>query len=505
MKRLLSAALLAASLVAHPLGAQETVDRDMVARIRAEGFQDSHVMETLSWISDVYGPRLTGSDNYRKAAEWARDRMTRWGLADAHLEAWGDFGPAWSVERFSVEMVAPTYDRIVAYPSAWTPSTSGTVRGTPVRVDISSPADFDRYRGTLKGAIVMLGKPSRPRDPFKAPSSRFSDAELAEMAAATDPGEPRDYASEEKEWYEIMENAGRTMDFLHDEGIAALLQPSRTDDEVLSVSGLGDYLHPRALFPAFVISKEQYGRISRLLDKEVPVTLELSLTTHFDSTDTKGYDIVAEIPGTDPALEDQLVMLGGHFDSWHSGTGATDNGAGSAVAMEAVRILERLGVRPRRTIRIGLWGGEEQDYYGSAGYVRNHFGDPMTGTATPAAAKVSAYFNPDNGSGRIRGVYLQGNERVRPIFRAWLAPFADLGASTLTVKNTGGTDHMSFHAVGIPAFQFIQDPLDYDTRRHHTNLDVYEAASEEDLQQAAVILATFVYQAAIRDEMLPRR
>ena len=498
--------ILAATLIlgAGALSAQEPVDRDMVARIRAEGFQDSHVMETLSWLSDVYGPRLTASANYRKAADWAVDRLTRWGAANAHLEAWGDFGPAWSVQRFSVEMTAPTYDRIVAYPMAWTPSTQGTLSGAPVLVNISSPEDFDAYRGKLRGAIVMLGRPGRVASPFEAPSKRQSDEELAQQAAATDPGEPASYEAEEVEWLEIMADAGKVVDFLKEEGIAALLRPSSLDNHVISVSGLGNYLQPRAFFPAFVISKEQYGRIVRLLEKDVPVTLELSLTTALDDSDTKGYNVIAEIPGTDPALREELVMMGGHFDSWHAGTGATDNGAGSAVAMEALRILNELGVRPRRTIRIGLWGGEEQDYYGSVGYVKQHFGDPMTGQAKPAAAKVSAYFNLDNGSGKIRGVYLQGNERARPVFEAWLAPFADLGATTLTVRNTGGTDHMPFDALGIPGFQFIQDPLDYDTRRHHTNLDVYEAASEEDLQQAAVILATFVYHAAMRDEMVPR-
>lgn len=501
----LAALLLSASPHRHPASAQEVVDLDAMARIRAEGFQRSQVMETLSWLADVYGPRLSGSTAYRRAAEWARDQLAAWGLADARLEPWGDFGPAWSVERFSVEMTAPVYTRIVAYPAAWTASTGGVVRGTPVPVQISSPDDFDQYRGQLAGKIVMLGLPSPEASRFEGTAERWTEAQLDSMAAVTDPGEPRSYAAEEEEWWDLQARVQATIDFLKNEGVAVLLQPSRLDGNALSVSGIGDIIHDRNPgFAAFTISKEQYGRILRILEKDVPVTLEISLDTKLDASDIRGYNVLAEIPGADPALRDQVVMLGGHFDSWHSGTGAVDNGAGSAAAMEAVRILMALGVRPRRTVRVALWGGEEQDYFGSAGYMKAHFGDPMTGKAEPAAARVSAYFNLDNGSGRVRGVYLQGNERVRPIFRAWLAPFADLGATTLTTANTGGTDHLAFAAVGIPGFQFIQDPLDYDSRRHHTTLDVYEAAVPEDLRQAAVILAAFVYDAAMRDEMLPR-
>ncbi len=491
--------------LAFPAGAQDAVDETAIARIKMEGFQHSQVMDTLSWISDVYGPRLTASTNYRKAAEWARDRLTTWGLANARLEAWGDFGPAWSIRRFSVEMTEPTYTRIVAYPHAWTPSTPGVVRGTPVAVEISSEKDFEKYRGKLAGAIVMLGKPSPAASPFEPPARRFTDEQLRDDERATDPGEPRSFAEEEKAFAEFLGKATATLDFLEAEKIAALLEPSVRDNNVVEAAGLGYYSGTKPRFPGFVISKEQYGRILRLLEKKVPVTLELSLTTTFDASDTKGYNVIAEIPGTDPALRDQIVMLGGHFDSWHAGTGAVDNGAGSAVALEAVRIIQALGLKPRRTIRVALWGGEEQDYYGSIGYLTAHFGDPRTGETNPEQAKVTGYFNVDNGSGRIRGVNLQGNELMRPIFEAWLEPFQHLEASTLTVENTGGTDHIPFNGIGIPAFQFIQDPLDYESRRHHTSIDVYEAASEPDLEQASVILASFVYHAAMRDEMLPRK
>ncbi len=500
----IAAALALAAIVA--VGAQESVDEVAIARIKMEGFQRSQVMDTLSWLSDVYGPRLSASANYRKAAEWARDQLTKWGLANANLEPWGEFGPAWSVNRFSVELVEPTYTRIVAYPHAWTPSTPGVVRGTPVLVQIASEADYEQYRGKLAGAIVMLGKPSPAASPFEPPSRRFTDADLTGQERAIDPGEPRSLTAEDEDYQKFLGRSKATLEFLAQEKIAVLIEPSVRDNNVLEAAGLGYYTGTEPRFPGFVISKEQYGRILRLLDKKIPVTLELSLTTTFDASDTKGYNIVAEIPGSDPALRDEIVMLGGHFDSWHSGTGAVDNGAGSAVALEAVRIIRTLGLSPRRTIRIALWGGEEQDYFGSVGYVATHFGNPRAGEAPkPEQAKVSGYFNVDNGSGRIRGVNLQGNELVRPIFEAWLEPFQYLEASTLTVRNTGGTDHMPFNAIGIPGFQFIQDPLDYDSRRHHTSLDVYEAASEADLQQASVILASFVYHAAMRDEMLPRK
>ncbi len=497
-------ALVLAAVIA--VGAQETVDEVAIARIKMEGFQHSQVMETLSWLSDVYGPRLSASTNYRKAAEWARDQLTKWGLANANLEAWGDFGPAWSINRFSVEMIEPTYTRIVAYPHAWTPSTPGVVRGTPVAVAIASEADFDKYRGTLAGAIVMLGKPSAAASPFEPPSRRFTVTELTGQERATDPGEPESLAAEDEDYQKFLARSKATLDFLTKEKIAVLIEPSASDNNVVEAAGLGYYTGTEPRFPGFVISKEQYGRILRLLDKKIPVTLELSLTTTFDASDTKGYNVVADLPGSDPVLANEIVMLGGHFDSWHSGTGAVDNGAGSAVALEAVRIIRSLGLKPRRTIRIALWGGEEQDYFGSVGYVAAHFGNPRAGEAAkPEQAKVSGYFNVDNGSGRIRGVNLQGNELVRPIFEAWLEPFQYLEASTLTVRNTGGTDHMPFNAIGIPGFQFIQDPLDYDNRRHHTSIDVYEAASEADLQQASVILASLVYHAAMRDQMLPRR
>jgi len=498
---------IAALTLALPLRAiaQEPVDQRAIAAFKVEGFQRSEVMETLSWLTDVYGPRLTNSPGYRAAAEWVRARAQQWGLANAHLEPWGRFGPGWSVDRFSVEMLAPSYNRLVAYPMAWTPSTPGVVAGTPVPVQISSPADFARYRGKLRNAIVMLGAPEPPGLPFTAPASRLSEDRLQSLREQLHPGQPQSYQQGMAEFQTYQEQYRAILGFLRDEGVAVLLEPSSRDGLLVEVASVGYYLgNTEPLLPAFVIAKEHYGRVLRLLDKGIPVKLEISLTTSLQSRELEGTDVIAEIPGTDPQLGRELVMLGGHLDSWHSGTGATDNAAGCAVAMEAMRILKASGAKPRRTIRMALWDGEEQGYLGSIGYVRNHFGDPDTKVLKPEQAVVSAYFNLDNGSGRIRGVNLQGNEAVRPIFEAWLRPFNYLGAATLTTRNTGGTDHEVFHAVGIPGFQFIQDPLDYGSRTHHSMLDIYESTSADDLQQAAVIMASFVYHAAMRDELLPR-
>ena len=486
--------------------AQERVDEQVIAAIKTEGFQRSQVMETLSWLTDVHGPRLTNSPGYKAAADWAKAQLERWGLVNARLEPWGTFGPGWSVDRYSVEMTEPSYARLIAQPHAWTRSTPGVVTGAPVLVEIASKSDFAKYKGKLKDAIVLLNKLKPAQSRFKAPAVRYTDAELREQEAAIHPGRPESYQAEEAQWEkESLSNDREIMRFLRDEGIAVLVEPSVRDGLIVEVAAVGYFLsNTEPWFPAFVMAKEHYGRLLRLLEKNVPVKLEISLRTTIHEQNLQGHNLVAEIPGSDPQIGNQVVMLGGHFDSWHSGTGTTDNAAGCSVVMEAVRILKAIGVKPRRTIRVALWDGEEQAFYGSIGYIKSHFGDPDTKVVKPEQALVSAYFNVDNGSGRIRGIHLQGNEAVRPIFEAWLKPFNYLGATSLTTRNTGGTDHLIFHAIGIPGFQFVQDPLDYDSQTHHTDLDVYESAVADDLQQAAVVLASLVYHAAMRDEMLPR-
>src|SRR5579864_1848866 len=476
------------------LSAQEAVNERVIAQIKVEGFQHSAVMDTLSWLSDVYGPRLTGSPMLRQAGEWARVELTKWGLANATLESYGPIGRGWTSDRFAIEMTEPQWMRIIGYARAWSPISPPLV-GVPILVDVKSKDDFEKYKGKLRGAIVMNGRPETADIGFQPEAKRLTDDDLKKQEGQVDPAAagfdaPKSLADEEDEFQKALTKQVEIYKFFAAEGIAALVEPSPIA-EVVRVGGFYDQIW-RPTFAGFVISREHYGRIMRLLDRKQAVKISLSLASRFfDNVD--GFDVVAEIPGSDPVLKSEVVMLGGHLDSWHTGTGATDNGAGCAVALEAVRILKAIGVQPRRTIRVALWTGEEQDYFGSLGYVQKHFGDFKSMSLKPEHAKLAGYFNLDNGSGRIRGVNLQGNEAVRPIFDAWLQPFRYLGATTLTTLNTGGTDHMPFDALGLPGFQFIQDPLNYESRTHHSNLDLYEEAVPDDLKQAAVIMASFAY------------
>jgi hypothetical protein len=417
-------------------------------------------------------------------------------------------------------MTEPAYLHAIAQPLAWSPPTNGRVSGTPMVVEVSSPADFDTYRGRLNGAIVMNGRPATtPATSFVPTATRYTDDELVRASAAIDParrilvdfGGP-DYAGAERERRAGIERRAVIAKFFRDEHVAAVLVPSPLSSGVVTATDAGGFdltgaawkiPNPDFAPPSFVLAREHYGRIARLVERKRPVTVALQLDAEI-IRDVKSVNIVAELPGGDPGLADQIVMLGAHFDSWHTGTGATDNGAGSAVMMEAMRVLEAVGARPRRTIRLALWDAEEGGHLGSSTYVRNHFADPRTMALKPEHAKLAGYFNLDNGTGKIRGVFLQGNEAVRPIFAAWLKPFEILGATALAAQRVGGTDHLDFDHVGLPAFQFVQDPIDYETRTHHTNMDVLESIQEGDLQQAAAIVATFAYQTAIRDEPLPR-
>jgi carboxypeptidase Q len=521
MKRIIMPILLFALIFVFPTSAQEPVDQSIIARIKQEGFQHSQVMETIFYLADVHGPRLRGSPNYKAAAEWAVKTLNQWGLSNAQLEPGGFTGRGWTLNKFNVEMIEPQYQHVIAYPLAWSPATKGLVSGKPVIVELNSPRDFPRYSGKLRGAIVLMGKPSdKPAAHFEADAKRFTEDELKRGAQALDPAEKLlagydgpNYAQSEKSRREGLERRAVLSKFFVDEGVAALLRPSPLDSANLAATDAGGFdlsspnyklPVPELAVPSFVVAREHYGRIYRLLEHKLPVKLEVNLQVTIHDVGP-GYNVVAELPGVDPRLKDELVMLGGHFDSWHAGTGATDNAAGSAVMMEALRILKTIGVKPRRTIRLALWDGEEGGHLGSITYVKNHFGDPATMQLKPDHAKLAGYFNLDNGTGKIRGVYLQGNEAVRPIFESWLQPFHYLGATTLVIQSVGGTDHLDFDHVGLPGFQFIQDPIDYETRTHHTNLDVYESILPDDLKQAAVIVAGFVYHTAMRDEKLPRK
>ncbi len=516
--------------------AVEKVDAEMMSKIRKEGMDNSKVMDTLSWMTDVVGPRLTGSPQMKHANEWTKTKLTEWGLENAQVEPWGTFGRGWSLDKFSANVIEPVPFPLIGYPKAWTPGTNGAITGEVVYLDIKTEADFEKYRGKLKGAIVLSVPMREVKAWFNPPGTRFTDTELLTMSNAAPPGAggPRQggpaagapNSEQMQRFRELQAVAQKRAEFLRSEGAAVLVDIGRVGDGgtlFVSSGGPRDKNAPQAL-PSITVTVEHYGRIIRMLEKGVKVKMEVNIQAKFHDDDMMAYNTIAEIPGTD--LKDEVVMLGGHLDSWHSGTGATDNAAGCAVGMEAVRILKALGVKPRRTIRIALWSGEEQGLLGSRGYVNKHFAERKTAPGQaptgqpgggggfgaqgpialkPAHDKFSAYFNLDNGTGKIRGVYLQGNEAVRPIFRAWLEPFRDLGASTLTISNTGGTDHLAFDAVGLPGFQFIQDEVEYDTRTHHSNMDVYERLQADDMKQASVIMAAFVYNAAMRDEKLPRK
>ena len=518
--------------------AQETIDLGMYLRIMDEGFNHSHVMDYASALDDDIGPRLTGSPSLAKANEWTKNQFAAMGCTNAHLESWGDFGMGWEQLNTWVRMVSPDPAIFIAQATPWSPSTNGPLTGTVVHVNVQEEKDLDQYKGKLAGKIVLLGD-MRPVPPVDKPLwTRYTDEELAAMTSypRAGGGMPPNLKKRLMAYIKRRELMGKLMQFLVDEHVAAIIVPSRDGGAGGGSGGTffddnGTWLSPepykpanRMKIPVVVMAIENYGRMFRLLAANVPVTVQMDVETKFTGDDEQGYDTIAEIPGTDPQLKDQVVMVGGHLDSWIAGTGATDNGAGTVVAMEVMRILNALHVQPRRTIRVALWTGEEQGIFGSHGYVKNHFGSFPVSTAPdqmklpeflrkpagpltilPEQKLVSGYFNLDNGSGKIRGVYLQENAAVAPIFAAWIAPLKSLGVTTLTMRNTGGTDHLSFDAVGIPGFQFIQDPLDYETRTHHSNMDVYEELSPSDLKQAAVVEAIFVYNTAMRDQMLPRK
>jgi carboxypeptidase Q len=520
--------------------ATESIDIGMYQRIRDEGLNHSHVMEFASALMDGIGPRLTASPNAKKANEWTRDTLTKIGLENAHLEDWGEFGMGWQQMNTWARMVSPDTAVLILQSTPWSPATSGPVTGDVVWVDIHEEKDFDKYKGKLTGKIVLYGAMREVPPVDKPLFERNTEKDLEEIAefpvSPASPGGPREMNPRLRAYLERMRMIDKIAQFFADEKVAAVIEPSRDAkngggsggtffDDNGATLGRTPYLADKKVkIPVAVAAIESYGRLYRLVQAHVPVTVEINIDTKFTGDHEHAYNTVAEIPGTDPKLKDQVVMLGGHLDSWIAGTGATDNGAGTVVAMEAVRILKALGVKPRRTIRIALWTGEEQGLFGSKGYCKEHFGSAALSTAPdqmalpefmrratgplevkPEQKLISAYFNVDNGSGKIRGVYTQGNAAVAPIFAQWIAPLKDLGVTTLTMRNTGGTDHLSFDAVGIPGFQFIQDDLDYESRTHHSNEDVVERLQPADLEQIATVEAIFVYNAAMRDQMMPRK
>jgi carboxypeptidase Q len=519
----------------QPQPAKEIIDYTMYQRIRDEGITHSHVMEYASALADGIGPRLTGSPNLKKANEWTRDQLTAMGCSNAHLEDWGEFGMGWQQLNTWVRMTSPDTAVFIAQAAPWSPSTNGAVSGAAIWVDIKEEKDFDQYKGKVAGKIVLLGEMREVNPVDKPLFTRMDEKDLAKVEDF--PLEkPKPFSERVPDYVKRRNLREKTAQFLASEHALAVILPSRDgansggsggtifDDNgsfLTKTSYLRDDIDP---VPVAVTAIENYGRVYRLLKANVPVSIEMNIDTKFLGDHEHGFDTIAEIPGTDPALKDEVVMVGGHLDSWIAGTGATDNGAGTVVAMEVMRILNALQVKPRRTIRIGLWTGEEQGLFGSAGYVKQHFGYvPLSTTpeemekpeymrkpagpvvVKPEQTKLSGYFNVDNGTGKILGIYLQQNAAEAPIFAQWMEPLKDLGVTTITVRNTGGTDHESFDAVGIPGFQFIQDRLDYGSRTHHSNMDTYERLQPNDLAQAATVEAIFVYNTAMRDQMLPRK
>jgi carboxypeptidase Q len=546
-------------LAQTPAQAPAPDPNDPIQRIKEEGTKRSEVMQTLSYLSDVIGPRLTASPGMKRANEWTRDQLTKWGLQNAHLESWGPFGRGWTLKKFSAQVVEPIAIPLIAYPKAWSPGTNGPVTADVVYVDARTDTDLEKFKGKLNGKIVLTAPMRDVTAHFESLGTRLDEKELLTLADAPEPrqGGGRPNFAGNPNARAAATFAASKLRFFEQEGVAMLIDPGRGDGGTIFVQsatvtpppsdpnappagggGFGGGIRPydkaAKIMPQAVLAIEHYNRIARMLQAGEAVKMTIDLSVAYQDADLMGYNTVAEIPGTD--LKDEIVMLGGHMDSWHSGTGATDNAAGCAVAMEAVRIIQALGLKPRRTIRIALWSGEEQGLLGSRAYVSQHFGSmqnpatsaaPATGGANagngngngnggaqrPAQTlvtkaeyeKFSGYFNLDNGTGKIRGVYMQGNEGVRGLFRQWLAPFKDMGANTLTISNTGGTDHLAFDAIGLPGFQFIQDEIEYDTRTHHSNQDVFDRIQADDMKQAAIIMAAFVYNTAIRDEKLPRK
>lgn len=517
-----------------PQPATENLDYTMYQRIRDEGLSHSHVMEFASALADGIGPRLTGSPNLKRANEWTREQLAAMGCSNAHLEDWGEFGMGWRQLNTWVRMSAPDTAVFIAQALPWSPSSKGPINAPAVSVNAKDEKDLEKYKGKLSGKIVFFGEMREVKPVDKPLFERRDEANLKQTTEyPVHVGEQEDFFQTFIKRLEFREKAGQFFAAEHSAGIVVPSRDGRNNGGSGGTifddggSGMGWFTYQREhaeALPIIVMAIENYGRVSRLLKANVPVTVEMDVETEFTGDHEHGFDTIAEIPGTDPKLKEEAVMVGGHLDSWASGTGATDNGAGTVVAMEVMRILNALHVQPRRTIRVGLWTGEEQGEFGSYGYVKQHFGYVPLSTAPdqlklpdflrkpagpvqvkPEQQKISGYFNVDNGSGKIRGVYLQQNAAVSSIVQQWMEPLKDLGVGTITMRDTGGTDHEAFNSVGVPGFQFIQDQLDYGSRTHHSNMDTYERLQPDDLAQAAVVEAIFVYNTAMRDQMLPRK
>jgi carboxypeptidase Q len=507
----LIALLLLCSLLAS--AADDKIDLTIVNRIKSEAFQNSQVMDHLFYLTDVYGPRLTNSPGHRASAEWILKRLREYGLQNVKAEKWGPFGQSWQLKRFSAHLLEPQYQPLIGMPLAWTASTNGVVTGEPVLAPLKTEADLNAFKGKLKGKIALIMDPKEIAMSTQPLAHRFTDEELAAREKVNDPsrmglfGRPPTTREQREALAAFRKKRNQ---FLKDEGVLVALQYGATGDggTVFAQAG-GSREANDPLPPATVaLTPEHYNRIARLVAHHVPVKLEFDVQSELLTDAPDSFNVVGEIPGT--SKKDELVMLGGHLDSWHGGTGATDNGTGCSVAIEAVRILQALHQPLDRTVRIALWSGEEEGLLGSKAYVQEHFAQRDTMQLGSEYQKLSAYYNDDTGTGRFRGISVGGNDMVKPIFESWLVPFHDLGATVVIgataapTREPGGTDHTSFTWIGLPGFNFLQDPMEYETRTHHSNMDLYDRVQAGDLMQAAAIEAWFVYNTATRHDMLPR-
>jgi hypothetical protein len=492
---------------------QESKTTDVIDIIKKHGMEKSNVMEIAHWITDYNGPRLTGSPGLDNATKWVVDELNNWGMNNVHLQEWGPFGRGWEMTHFEMHANSPDYWPIIAYPKAWSSSASG--EGEAVFLDIKDKNDIEKYRGKLSNKFILIDSILEINEAFKASAKRHDDKSLLELANANAPS-PNSRRYRNFSGNSIINDIWNMLD--DERPIAVLNRSYKGELGTVFVSGARSangnrrdiYKNDKYIIPQVTLAMEHYNRIFRITQQGTPVNLSIDFKSNYTNPDGMEHNIIAEITGTD--LKDEVVMFGAHFDSWHTGTGATDNASGSAVMMEAARILletiKESGIKPRRTLRMALWTGEEQGLLGSRAYVAENFADFngfRVNSLKPEQKKVSAYYNLDNGTGKIRGVYLQGNDKVSPIFREWLSGFKDMDASTLSISNTGGTDHLAFDMIGIPGFQFIQEPIAYSSKTHHSNMDNYDHLVEDDLKQAATIIAYFIWQTSQRDEKLPRK